>query len=54
MFCVPMIHFLLKKCKPFEKAPAKVGHDEREPEWWGIVEYRKDIDHFKYKDKWER
>ncbi|XP_052062680.1 E3 ubiquitin-protein ligase rnf213-alpha-like isoform X2 [Mytilus californianus] len=54
MFCVPMIHFLLKKCKPFEEAPAKVDHDVREPEWWGIVEYRKDIDHFKDKVKWDR
>ncbi|XP_063441660.1 E3 ubiquitin-protein ligase rnf213-alpha-like [Mytilus trossulus] len=54
MFCVPMIHFLLKKCKPFEEAPAEVDHDETKPEWWGIVEYRRDIDIFKRKVKWER
>ncbi|CAC5419845.1 unnamed protein product [Mytilus coruscus] len=54
LYCVPVIHFLLKKCKPFENAPSKINHDDREPEWWGIVEYKKDIDHFKYKSKWDR
>ena len=54
MFCVPIIHFLFDKCKPFEEASSKVNHNEKTPEWWGIVEYGNDIDKFKEKGKWKR
>jgi hypothetical protein len=42
------------KCKPFEEASSKVNHNEKTPEWWGIVKYGNDIDKFKEKGKWKR
>lgn len=54
LFSVPIIHFMLDKCKPFENAPLTVDHDATVPKWWGVVEYENDIDCFKDKLKWNR
>ena len=38
-YCIPLLHFLLGKYKPYQAATGKTNHDERIPEWWGIAEF---------------
>lgn len=49
LYGVPVLHFLKEKCKPYEEASGKTNHDSYKPEWWGTVEFGKDIDYFKSK-----
>ena len=55
LFCLPVLHFLQEKCVPFEEPSAKFNHDQRVPVWWGIPEFKSDIETFKAKSvPWQR
>jgi hypothetical protein len=55
LFCLPVLHFLQEKCAPFHEPPAKFNHDDRVPVWWGISEFKSDIENFKAKSvPWQR
>lgn len=56
LFCVPLIHFMLKYSKPFEDVPLEVNHNDAEQKnkWWGIVHIQEATKKFKKCLKWNR
>jgi len=53
-YCIPLLHFLLGKYKPYQAATAKANHDEKIPEWWGIAEFTQELTYFQGKTKWDK
>ena len=55
MYCLPVIHFLLGKCRTFEEPSDDMSHSSNVPVWWGVDEFKGDNDTFKDKvPPWER
>lgn len=55
MYCLPVIHFLLGKCRTFEEPSDDMSHSSNVPVWWGVDEFKGDNDTFKNKvHPWER
>ncbi|CAC5425101.1 RNF213 [Mytilus coruscus] len=53
-YCVPLLHYLYDKYKPYQDATPKVNHEETVPEWWGIAEFKDQHGYFKGKSRWDR
>ncbi|CAG2205786.1 unnamed protein product [Mytilus edulis] len=53
-YCVPLLHYLYDKYKPYQEATQKVNHEETVPEWWGIAEFKDQHGYFKGKSRWDR
>ncbi|CAC5363754.1 unnamed protein product [Mytilus coruscus] len=49
IYIMPLIHFMDKKCIPWQEAPDDINHDAKVPHWWGIVlgEHKLDFETFK-------
>ena len=55
MYCLPVIHFLREKCRPFDEPSDDMNHSSDIPVWWGVDEFKPDSDTFKNKVyPWER
>jgi len=52
LFCVPLLHFLWDKCKPFEAPSDNIEHTAIQPVWWGVEEYEGAHDNFKGRSRW--
>lgn len=46
-YCIPMLHFLQDKYQPFQTVSDDTKHSEEIPVWWGIVDFKKELDVFK-------
>ncbi|XP_053396010.1 E3 ubiquitin-protein ligase rnf213-alpha-like [Mercenaria mercenaria] len=55
LFLMPWIHFLWGLCSPFDKPAFDVGHDKKDPTWWGISQLGEhNVKYFRGKtDQWE-
>jgi hypothetical protein len=54
MFCMPVLHYMIGKNKPYEVAPLNIKHDETSAEWWGISEIKYELNYFQGKSSWDR
>ena len=54
MFCMPVLHYMYGKNKPYEVAPLNIKHEEASAEWWGISEIKYQLDYFQGKSSWDR
>lgn len=56
LILMPWIHFLYGECKPFEKIPFDMSHDESEPKWWGIHSIENSLNSYKKnkRKEWDR
>lgn len=41
---IPLYHFLLGKCRPYEEMDKKLDHNAQKPIWWGKDGIEKEMD----------
>eukprot|EP00105_Crassostrea_gigas_P007930 XP_011422347.1 PREDICTED: E3 ubiquitin-protein ligase rnf213-alpha isoform X2 [Crassostrea gigas] len=51
--CLPLFHFLSKKCEPYEDTPLLDNHTARKPVWWGKDDIDEEMDFLKGKSFWK-
>jgi len=44
---LPLLHFLLKLCKPYEEMTEEAGYSDIVPHWWGIAQLKDSVEKFK-------
>ncbi|XP_061169274.1 E3 ubiquitin-protein ligase rnf213-alpha-like [Saccostrea echinata] len=49
---LPLYHFLIGKCRPFEAMTKRVDHNAVKPLWWGKDGLEIEMDYLKGKTKW--
>jgi hypothetical protein len=54
IFCMPVLHYMYGKSKPYEVASLKINHEDASAEWWGISEIKLELNYFQGKSTWER
>lgn len=45
--CVPTLHYIEDRYRPFETAPGSANHRDRKPVWWGIDSFNFELKTFK-------
>lgn len=47
--CIPVLHYLKGRYKPFQKAPSDANHSNAVPVWWGVDILDSNLKYFKGK-----